>query len=120
MKKRVDGWGKWFQGGGAMKNLSDKVASKRTAKNRFLSLVNPATKGVFRDNNWSVLNQIIRSVRALGGEAEIMFSAYQGDMSRKEWFVEITANGFSFTSVFTATFLDRPNGDVYDFNVTVP
>lgn len=122
LKKRVDGKGKTAQGGDAMKNLSDKVASKQTAKNRFFSSLQPMTNGFFRDNSWNALSQCINGVRALGGEIEVWgnsyFSTQENACAGKRWFATATVCGHSFPVTFTATFADGFNGDVYDFTVT--
>lgn len=106
-----------------MKNLIDTVSSKRTAQNRFLSLVSPMTKGFFRDNYWAAPSQLFRSVNAMGGTVEIMRAEYYsvGGISNmgKKWFLSITANGFTFPAVLTASFSDAPNGEIYDLTVTV-
>lgn len=106
-----------------MKNLIDTVSSKRTAQNRFLSLVSPMMKGFFRDNYWTAPSQLFRSVSAMGGSAEILRTEYfaAGGISNmgKRWFLSITANGFTFPAVLTASFSDAPNGEVYDLTITV-
>lgn len=124
MKKRVDGWGKRFQGGGAMKNLSDPVASKKTAQNRFLSLVSPITRGFFRDESWKAVTQLFAAVRAVGGEMEIVSTEYFSSPDStpdagKRWYVQVKASGFTFSALITAAFADKPNGEVYDLTVVL-
>lgn len=105
------------------KNLSDLVSSKKTAQNRFLSLLSPVTYGFFRDNHWDGPNQVFRAVRALGGEVEIestnYFEVNGVSAMGKKWILSISANGFVFPAVLTASFADKQNGDLYDLTVTV-
>jgi hypothetical protein len=105
-----------------MKNLSDILSSKQTAKNRFTSLVSPITIGFFRDEFWHGPNQVFRAIVALGGQVEINESKYFAvngvENMGKRWILSVTANGYSFPAILTASFSDKPNGEVYDLTVT--
>jgi hypothetical protein len=37
----------------------------------------------------------------------------------KRWVLSVTANGFTFPAILTASFADKANGDLYDLTVTV-
>ena len=106
-----------------MKNLIQPVASKKTAQNRFLSLLSPVTYGFFRDNCWDGPNQVFRAIRALGGEVEIngtnYFEVNGVSAMGKRWILSVTANGFTFPAILTASFADKANGDLYDLTITV-
>ncbi len=106
-----------------MKNLSDIVASKKTAQNRLLTLVAPFCTGMHRDNCWKSVSQLFNSVRAMGGEISIesakYFDAFGVNDMGKKWVLTVTCNGFTFPAVLTASFSDKPNGEVYDLVLTV-
>lgn len=106
-----------------MKNLSDIVASKKTAQNRLLTLVSPFCTGMHRDNCWKPVSQMFASITALGGSVEVEKTHYYShngiENMGKKWYLTITANGFSFPCILTASFSDKPNGDVYDLVLTV-
>jgi hypothetical protein len=105
------------------KNLSDVVSCKKTAQNRFLSLLSPVTYGFFRDNSWQGPGQVFRAIRAMGGEVDIESTNYFDvngvSAMGKKWILSITANGFVFPAVLTASFADKQNGDVYDLTITI-
>jgi hypothetical protein len=105
-----------------MKNLSDIVSSKQTAKNRFISLLSPVTKGFFKDEFWHGPNQVFRAIVALGGQVEINETKYFAvngvENMGKRWILNISACGYSFPAILTASFADKPNGEVYDLTVT--
>jgi hypothetical protein len=106
-----------------MKNLSDIVASKKTAQSRLLTLVSPFCTGMHRDNSWKAVSQLFNSVRAMGGEVSIekteYFSSFGVNDMGKKWFLSVTSNGFSFPCILTASFSDKPNGEIYDLVLTV-
>jgi hypothetical protein len=101
-----------------MKSLVDPVASKKTAQNRVCALAGAFTKGFFKDNCWQAPTQLFRSISAMGGEVEIQRTEYYsvGEIANmgKRWYLSVTANGFTFPAVLTASFSDAPNGEVYD------
>lgn len=105
------------------KNLSDLVASKKTAQSRVYSIIGTSLNGFFRDSSWESVNQLFRSLRAVGGEVEVEKAEYFAvngvSAMGKRWNLNVTANGFTFPAILTASFADKPNGDVYDLTFTV-
>lgn len=101
-----------------VKNLSQIVSSKQTAQNVLARFASPITTGIHRDNSWKVVNQFFRAVRDCGGQIEIISSAYFGEMAGKRWVLSITNNGFTYSGILTASFSDKPNGDLYDLVLT--
>lgn len=107
-----------------MKNdLSSPVASKKTAQNTMYRLLSPMLTGFFRDNCWKAPNQIFNAITALGGSVEVQSANYFAvngvECMGKRWNLSITANGFTFPACLTASFADKPNGDLYDLTLTV-
>jgi hypothetical protein len=106
-----------------MKNLSDLVASKKTAQNRLLTLVSPFCSGFHRDNCWKPVNQLFNSIVAMGGSVSIestkYFDCFGVENMGKRWNLTVSANGFTFPAVLTASFSDKPNGELYDLVLTV-
>ena len=98
------------------------VSSPQTAKNIVSRLLSPMTRGFFRDNYWAAPSQIFRAIAALGGVVEIestkYFSVNGVENMGKRWILSVTACGFTFPAVLTASFSDKANGDVYDLTLT--
>lgn len=107
-----------------MKNLSDPVSSKQTAKNRLLSICEPMTRGFFRDNSWRAVSQLFKAISALGGSVQVESTSYydrDGSLAGKRWHLSVSACGFSFPAVLTADFGANVPGEteVYDLTLTV-
>jgi hypothetical protein len=104
-------------------DLSAPVASKKTAQNALYRLLTPMLTGFFRDNCWRAPGQIFNAINATGGTVEVQSTAYFAangvECMGKRWILSVTANGFTFPAILTASFADKPNGDLYDLTFTV-
>lgn len=104
-------------------NFSIPVSSRKTAHAALYRLVGPILNGFFRDNNWVAPNQLFRAIHDMGGQVSINKTEYfsvggVADMG-KRWMLTVTTNGFTYPAILTASFADKPNGDVYDLTLTV-
>ncbi len=104
-------------------NLSSPVSSKKTAQNTLYRFVLPLLSGFFHDEHWKGPSQLFNSIRALGGDVSIestqYFNANGVDNMGKRWYLMISANGFMFPAILTASFADKPMGETYDLTLTV-
>lgn len=108
-------------------SLATPVSSVQVARSVFARLLSPVTYGFFRDNYWNGPGQVFRAIRAMGGEVEIEASCYFDNPQTngigpdgKRWSLRVTACGFTFPAVLTASFGANKPGetDIYDLTLT--
>lgn len=89
--------------------------TKNSTRNAIYKIVNPLTKGFFKDNSWENVNRVWKALENEGVSITIESAKYD-EMKSKTWTFTAEANGFTMSGQLVACFcgtVEDPTG-TYD------